>query len=196
LSIHAGKFIFIVMSGLTKDQKYFKHILNGFENGLKEKRKKQKKRKRKSSPSVFWPEGLASSPSAHSFSLPRPRAQPSAPHSPQLGSDSPRARPVSLPYGPSRAGGAPSPPFPSLTARVRMAATASSPTSVRFESDGVQGNRPRPILISQGFDLPESFLSTMEPTATSFSIYCIGEASLTLVWRVLDPAEPVPKPPP
>jgi len=63
-----------------------------------------------------------------------------------------------------------------------MAATAPSPT--------------RPIPISQGFDLPESFLSTVEPTATFFSIYRIGEASLTLVWRGLDPAKPIPKPPP
>jgi len=97
---------------------------------------------------------------------------------------------------PSRAAGVPSPPFPSLTGRVHMAATAPSPTSVRFESDGVQRNRPRSIPISQGFDLLESFLSTVEPTVTSFSIYRIREASLTLVWQGLDPAELVPKPPP
>ena len=34
---------FIVLSDLTKVQKYFKQILNGFENGLKEKKLKKKK---------------------------------------------------------------------------------------------------------------------------------------------------------
>jgi len=39
---------FIVLSDLTKVQIFFKHILNGFENGLKEKNlKKKRKKKRK-----------------------------------------------------------------------------------------------------------------------------------------------------
>ena len=63
------------------------------------------------------------------------------------------------------------------------------------DRDSIEGDRAL-IPISQGFDLPESFLSTVEPTATPFSIYCTGEAPLTLAWRGLDPAEPVPKAPP
>jgi len=75
---------FIGLSDLTKVQIYFKHILNGFENGLKEKNFKRKEKEEKENPhlslSLFWPQGLAPS-----FS-PRPTLQ-----RPLF---SPRSRPV------------------------------------------------------------------------------------------------------
>jgi len=89
------KIHFIVMSDLTKDQKYFKHILNGFEKGLKEKNLKKRKGKNlphlhsgpkaQSFPSPFpplaWPSNAAAAPqpSAAAAWPSSPTAQPNRP---------------------------------------------------------------------------------------------------------------------
>jgi len=94
---------FNVLSVLTKVQKYFKHILKGFENGLKEKNLKKNKRRSNTSPSLY------SGPKALSFlscffslpSKPRPERPSSFSHQLGLGT-SQRTHPAQLEPRPSQ----------------------------------------------------------------------------------------------
>jgi len=107
LCINAGEFI--VLSDLTKVQIYFKHILNGFENGLKEKNLK----KRKETPHPFLESGLEAWP-------PSPRS----PVSPLR----PERRPPSFSLGPDPI------LLPTVPAPFSQAQRALGPTASRTSS--------------------------------------------------------------